>query len=334
MPGKKVGSLDIQFGKDFDQAKANQLVQSLQQTIAAVNFIANATTTPPTPGVAVHELANQSALGPDHTVKGLAAGQVLVATSPTSAHFAALKFSQMAGVDPASFANAVNGDVIALVGGFWSAVPNTIGGLTDPGANAIAMWNEAAHSLAWALPGVGIKILSGQLAVDDTQLVHAHLQGLAVGNDHPQYALLANTPQLTAANAFTALNVFDVGLVSLSDITLGGNLEQVAQEPEIRTQNTDDAVNEGTWRTHVEPGQEMHAAVNDDGSDAENWLSVQRIGDVIDTIALQATYLTFNGFDVCCGELVPGAGPMPTTIIGYLTVTVGGRTIKVPYLVS
>jgi hypothetical protein len=173
--GVKIGAIDVQFGPAWDPVKANQLVQSLQQVISAVRTMSNAASsaTPAAPGVAVHELADQSGLGVDHTVEGLEAGQVLIAEAADAAHFAYLTFAQMAQVNPASFASAVNGDVIQLVGGYWSAVANTLG-LADPGADAIIMWDQKANGgaggLTWALPGLGIKITSGSIAVDPSKL--------------------------------------------------------------------------------------------------------------------------------------------------------------------
>jgi hypothetical protein len=178
MPGGslKIGNIDIQFGPDWDSVKANQLVQSLQQVISAVRTLSNASgAAPSTPVIAKHELADDSGLGIDHTVEGLEAGQVLVAQSATEAHFDFLKFAQLAGTDPNSFAEAVNGDVIALVNGFWSAITLASAlGLSNPGTDALIMWDEAANGgaggLSWALPGTGIKITSGRIAVDASKL--------------------------------------------------------------------------------------------------------------------------------------------------------------------
>lgn len=290
MAGIKVGQVDIQFTQDWDSVKGNQLVQSLQQVIGAVRTLANQTTAPPTPGVAVHELATQAGLGVDHTVAGLVGGQVLIAQSDTTAHFAFLHIGQLAGFDSGTFEAPVNGDVIAFVNGYWSAVPNTIGGLTNPGADALVMWDTTAHAgaggMAWAMQGTGIALSAGRVSVDDTQLTHAHLLGLAA-NDHPQYALLSGT------NTWVMPQTFQAALIADAGITLLGNLEQAGQEPEQFIQNTDDITNEGSWRLHVEPGQEMWAGVNDDGSDCENWLYVQRLGDVIDVVGISA-----NSFEV------------------------------------
>jgi hypothetical protein len=176
MAGIKVGNIDIQFGKDWDSVKANQLVQSLQQVIGAIRTLANqSSSAAPAAGILKHELADQSGLGIDHTVEGLQAGQVLLAQSDAAAHFAFLPFGQLAGTDAGSFAEATNGDVIALVNGYWSAIAiATALGLTDPGADAVLMWDQAANKgaggLSWALPGAGIKITSGSIAIDASKL--------------------------------------------------------------------------------------------------------------------------------------------------------------------
>lgn len=171
MAGLKVGSLDIQFGPGFDSVKANQLVQSLQQTISAVNTLAHDFSSLPTlpAGVAKHELADETGLGPVHTVAGLQAGQVLVATSPTAAHFAALAFGQIAQTDPNTFAAAVNGEVIQFVNGYWSAVPPLAGlGLANPGSDSLVMWdtlaNAGAGGLTWIEAGPGIHLASGSIS--------------------------------------------------------------------------------------------------------------------------------------------------------------------------
>lgn len=327
----KVGNIDIQFGKDYDQTKANQLVQSLQQTIAAVNTLANQIATPASPSdsVAPHVLATQAGLGEDQTTEGLEANQVLIATSPTEAHFAFLTFGQLGGADPNSFAAAENGDVIAFVNGYWSAVSNAQGlGLSDPGANSLIMWDTSADSgngaLAWAMAGNGIVISSGKIAVDAGELTHGDLLGL-LADDHPQYALIG------APNTWADPQGFAGGFSSGADITLVGNLIQSGAQPDQVIVNTDDSPDEGAWRMHVEPGQQMFASVADDGSDGEDWLVVQREGELVDTVNVQAAFFTYNGFDVACATIAPGAGPMPATVAGYLTFTVAGVNVLVPY---
>lgn len=166
----KIGNLDIQFGQQWDQVKANQLVQSLQQVIGAVRTLSNLqNVTPPPPAIAVHELADDAGLGPFHTVQGLEANQVLVATAENAAHFDLLHFGQLFGTDPATFDAPTQGDIISYRNGFWSAITLAAAlGLADPGTDAIIMWdplaNGGAGGLAWALAGAGISISSGQIS--------------------------------------------------------------------------------------------------------------------------------------------------------------------------
>lgn len=299
----KIGNIDIQFQKDWDSVKANQLVQSLQQVISAVRTLSNATGgAPPAPGVAVHELADDAGLGHFHTVEGLSPGQVLIATAENAAHFDFLRFEQIFKTDPPSFESPSEGDVITYHDGFWSAIPSTAFTLTDPGADAIVMWDVTADGgaggLAWMFGGVGIKITAGRIAVDDTQLVHGHLLGL-LADDHPQYALLA------APNTWAFLQTFAAGIIVNGPLTLNGNLEQTGQEPEAFIQNTDDAPDEGAWRMHAEPGQLILSTVSDDGSDGENWLSVTRIAERADQVNISSDSLTWNGGQVLTESAVP-----------------------------
>jgi hypothetical protein len=326
----KVGSLDIQFGPNWDMAKGNQLVQSLQQTISAVNSattaIAALQASSGKGGVtAPILLATTTQLGPNMSVSGLTAGQVLIATGATTAAFGSLEFGQLAGVDEGSFADPAEGDVIAFHDGFWTAMadPSSGLGLADPGQNALVMWNETGKAFAWAIPaaGGGIKLMAGAISVNAAQINHALLQGLhftvanpaIVANDHPQYALLA------AANTWALQQTFSAGLISGSDIDVAGNIEQTGQEPEWRIQNTDDTTNEGTWRIHAEPGQLIFSTVSDDGSDGENWLCVTRIGELADAVNVQSNSFTYNGYDVLV------AAPVGGSTNPFLQVMAGGQ---------
>lgn len=326
----KVGNVDIQFDKTFDQNKANQLVQSLQQVIAAVNKNAQAiqstANTPVTP--TTYLLATAEGLGPYMTVAGLQAGEVLVAQGAEQAAFALLQFAQLAGVDPGTFDNPSNGSVIAFVDGYWSASPNAFG-LPNPGTDALIFWdaeaNDGAGALAWVVPGTGILISNSILSVDTAQLIHGELQGL-LADDHPQYALVVNTAELDVANVFQLLQTFLAGITVDGDIDANGNIVQVgAEDMDILQWNAaDDQVDEGVWRTHVEDGQLMFASVGDpnadgtQGADGENWLYVQRIAEIVDTVGVQATYFRFNGIDVMAADPVALNSP-------YLPVFVGNR---------
>ena len=177
--GVKVGSVDIQFGKDFDQYKANQLVQELQKVISAVNNLAlqtgNNTTAIATPTPQV--LATQVGLGPYLTVSGLIAGQVLIAQGPTTAHFGTyqVSFGNIAGTDAATFTNPNEGEVIAFHNGYWSAVPAlTPLGLQAPNSDVVLMWdptkNAGAGGLSWAAAGTGIVIAPGSISAPTSAL--------------------------------------------------------------------------------------------------------------------------------------------------------------------
>lgn len=325
----RVGNLDIQFQQNWEAAKGNQLVQSLQQTISAVNrastAIAALQAASGSGGLSAPvQIADASALGPQVSVgPGLAAGQVLRASGDKSANFARLAFEDIADVDEASFAAATDGDVIMFHTGFWTAMPdpNTGLGLGDPGQNALVMWNEAAAAFAWAIPsaGGGIKLVAGAISVDATQLDHAKLEGLhftvasggtLVANDHPQYAMLA------AANTWVLAQTFSAGLISNADITLNGNLEQSGAEPEWRIVNTDDIPNEGAWRIHAEPGQFIFSSVSDDGADGENWLCATRIGEIVDAVNVSANSFTYNGNDVLATAPIGATNPFLAVIAG------------------
>jgi hypothetical protein len=170
MPGSQVSNIDIQFSKDWDPVKANQLVQSLQQLASAIRTLVNTSSAaaPAAGAVAKHELANQSGLGPDHTVAGLSADEVLIATAANAAHFAKLSLGQLAGTDAGTFAAPTNGEIVAFINGYWSALPFMSAlGVSPPGADAVLMWddtlNHGAGGFSWALPGTGIELVSGTI---------------------------------------------------------------------------------------------------------------------------------------------------------------------------
>lgn len=122
MAGVKVGSIDIQFGATFEQAKANQLVQLLQQVASAINTLAKIQATPVAPPTTVplHVLADQSGLGADHSTSGLEPGEVLRAFSATNARFDKVKFSDLAQSDIPD--NPGNLQILQFLNGYWSSV--------------------------------------------------------------------------------------------------------------------------------------------------------------------------------------------------------------------
>jgi hypothetical protein len=323
MPGTRVGSLDIQFGPVWEQAKANQLVQSVQQVISAVNTLTNQVANLAAGGagsgpvtVPPHGLVSKS-----HTVSGLSAGAVLIATGSDSFAFGVLRIDQLAQTDDTTLANPLEGDVLTFHDGFWSAEPGGMLGLSDPGANALVMWNEADKDFAWAIPvaGAGISLMPGQIAVNDFELTHGHLLGL-LADDHPQYALIG------AVNTWAFLQTFQAGITVDVGLNLNGNFEQVGQEPEWFFQNTDDSADEGSWRMHAEPGMLIFSSVNDDGSDGENWLSASRIGGIVDAVNISSNSLTWNGAQLLTTDYVPPIQSNPT-FLSPITVP-QGITVK------
>ena len=296
------------------RVKLQRMVQALTTVITNVNAqngqIA-AIAAEETAGVAKHVFATELGLGVEHTVSGLIPGTVVVATSETTAKFAALEFGQLAGVDPNTFGNPAQGDVITFIDGYWSAAPINPLDLVNPGQDALVMWvstdGGAEGNYAWVVPDDSLILTPGGLSVNQGAIVHANLAGLyhvdgsstVIANDHPQYAMLS------AANTWDGLQTFAAGIDSLSDITVFGNIEQSQAEPEWRIQNTDDTVDEGTWRMHAEPGQLIFSTVSDDGSDGENWLSAPGIAELADQVNVQSNSFTRNGAQVLTTEYVP-----------------------------
>lgn len=325
-----LGQIDIQFGREFDWIKANQLVQEIQHTESVVNQliteVASLTAEAGGGTVAPHVLATIEGLGAEHTVSGLTAGTVLIAVAGDNAAFGRLSFGELARVDPATFDEPVEGDIISFHNGYWSAIPNDGGlGIGNPGADALLMWDQdrLIPGFAWALGGVGISITPGSIAVVTSDLDHGELQGL-LDDDHPQYALIASPETITAPW------IFAQGLRSDADITLVGNVEQSGEEPEWRIQNTDDGPDEGTWRVHVEPGMLNFASVADDGSDGENWLVVTRAEELVENVNVSAHYFTFNGSELVTVDSLPPPVFIPPPPLIRVATFVNPAILSVP----
>ena len=115
---------DLQFGRAYDQTKANQLVQNLQslgalvqalmQQVAVLQAASGGTT------VAPHVLATNAGLDPDHTVSGLTAGTVLRASGANDAAFARLALEDIEGF---SITALENDQILQFVNGYWENVP-------------------------------------------------------------------------------------------------------------------------------------------------------------------------------------------------------------------
>lgn len=304
----RITQLDVQFatGSNYDPVKLQRMVTALTSVISQVNTqnaqIA-AIAAEETAGVAQHVFATEQGLGAEHTVSGLVPGNVVVAVTETTAKFAALEFAQLAQVDPNTFGNPAQGDVITFLDGYWSAVPSNPLQLVNPGQNALVMWNStdggANGNYAWALPDDSLLLTPGGLSVNQGAIVHANLQGLefevgdsaVIANDHPQYAMP------TAANTWVLQQTFQAGLIAESDIDVTGNLYVSGSEPTFQLDDTDDASMNG-WAITAEPGMVLFAALNADGSAAENWLMASWASDAVDQVGFSSNSFTWNGDQV------------------------------------
>lgn len=334
----RVGSLDIQFGPNWDAVKANQLVQTTVQVISQVNALTQnlaALTTQVNQGsskVAAHALVGAAS---PHTVSGLTAGQVLVATSPTSVAFRTLALQDLAQTDPASIEDASQGDVLTFTDGFWSAAGISPFGLGDPGNFAVIQWNNTAEAFAWALPAANLAITPGGIAVIPGQISHSDLANLyyvsdgagPLANDHPQYGLLAGTQTWSGLNTFSGMVALDGGLslegpVSITDGTTGASLTLAGLEaPFIMTDTDPQVVNEASWSQVADVGQLIFSSLNDDGSAGENWLTATRIGEIVDQVNVSSNSFTWNGDQVLtASSIAPGANV-------YLTMNAAGQVV-------
>ena len=120
-----------------------------------------------------HVLATGTALGPDHTMSGAAAGEVLRALGATSAAFDVLQHSDLGGVT--SDQHHAQSHVIATTAGLGA--DHTTSGLT------IGQVLRATGTTAAAFQSL--------IAADIPQLAHSSLSGLTTGDDHTQYLFLA-----------------------------------------------------------------------------------------------------------------------------------------------
>lgn len=151
----KVEALDLQFtGSTDTEQKLRRLMDSLRKTQRALNSLIDSVSTLSSvdpAAISDHVLASTSGLGAHHTVAGLTAGQVLIASSPNNAKFRAFQLTDIVGTDLGSPANL---DIIQYLDGYptWRPLPTFTA------------------------------------TVDTTTIDHGDLLGLA-DDDHPQYQL-------------------------------------------------------------------------------------------------------------------------------------------------
>ena len=111
---------DIQFsGNDLTNQKLRRLVQDLAAAEGAINSLIK--TISASSGTATTTFASP-ALSSEYPVSGLATGEVLQALSATSAAFAKLSLSALAGV---SISSPVKGQVLTYENGEWTNVTPT-----------------------------------------------------------------------------------------------------------------------------------------------------------------------------------------------------------------
>lgn len=181
MADKLQGSLDIQFGDRFDGEKARRLVEELKRLRSAVNVLVDEITAlenAPPVTLPVHVLATTTGLGPDHSVSGLSAGQVLVAISDTVAAFHALRVGQLAQTDTASVDGATQDSLFQFHNGFWSArYAGPLVGLAPPSVDSVLGWDETSGTIVWRIAGPGIVLNPPDIEVsipgivDDSEFV-------------------------------------------------------------------------------------------------------------------------------------------------------------------
>jgi hypothetical protein len=87
---------------------------------------------------------------------------------------------------------------------------------------------------------------------------------------------------------------------------LTGTLDARSSTPGMMLYETDAAANNKAWLRYVSAERFRESVWNDAGNVEAVWLAVERTGTVVDSIALTATALTFNG------SAVPTADSAPT----------------------
>ncbi len=136
--------------------------------------------------------------------------------------------------------------------------------------------------------------------------------GLAAVNGVATTALRSDgAPALSQAIAptWTAQHIF-----SLSGATNAAILASSTQ-PQVDWNETDAAANNRRWRWEAQGEQFLGRTVNDANSAAVTWIAIDRTLNVVDTIALTSTALTWNGT-----ALSTAVGANPTGTVGLAAV--------------
>lgn len=146
------------------------------------------------------------------------------------------------------------------------------------------------------------------------------LVGLAAVNGVATTAIRSDgAPALDQAIAptWTAQHIF-----SLSGATNAAILASSAQ-PQVDWNETDAAANNRRWRIEAQGEQQLFRTVNDANSAAVTWMAVDRTLNVVDSIALTSTALTWNGNPLLSTTT---AFANPTGTVGLATVNGAATT--------
>lgn len=117
------------------------------------------------------------------------------------------------------------------------------------------------------------------------------------------------TPTWTAQHAFTLSGAANAAVFVTS------------AQPQVDWNETDGAANNRRWRQEVQGEQFLFRTVNDLNSAAVTWMAVDRTLNVVDTIALTSTALTWNG-----NPLSTAVGANPSASVGLAAVNGAAAT--------
>jgi hypothetical protein len=212
----------IQFDNQYNGEKARRLADELRRLQAAVNALIGQVNAIVSAGgsddLADHVLATTTGIGESHTTSGLTPGQVLKAFAVDNARFALLAFAELAQTDPATFVSPAHGQVLQFWNGYYSMRAISLGGLGDPGADALFTWGESINANVWRTLGPGLAFTPGSIEIVEAQITHNELAGLTNGDPHSQYPLHAGTETISGPWTFSARLRVEMGSAAYLDL--------------------------------------------------------------------------------------------------------------------